>query len=528
MRAAAHHSRTAYGTPPEGPRAPCATAPLHEHRTAQPAPLVLSARSGNRDRVHAACPEALALGIRPGMSLTRARALVEPLTVIPATPADDARRLEALGLRLLETFSPHIGVDPPDGLLLETTGVDHLFGGETALMEALERYLRDLGLTPRLALADTPAAARALARHGARTCTIAPAGTTRTHLAPLPLEALRLPETIRDGLLTLGFERIGDLLKRPRAPLARRFGPVISLRLDQALGDVDEPFRPLRARETPQARMAFAEPVGTGESIAAAANLLARSLCHTLQNRGLGGRVFDLFCHRVDHRVVSLRIRTSTALHDPARLARLFRERIDTLDPGFGIETMILRATATLPLAPARQTTTDDGDEGSPASVRDLSPLVDILVNRLGGQRVYTLRSVESDVPERSVVRIPVLSRSDRDPPPGSGAGTGTAPPWPRPVRLLTPPESIDALALLPDRPPRAFTWRGTRYRVVCADGPERIFGEWWKRPAEQDAVRDYFRLETDTGERYWVYRLGDGENPDTGSGRWFLQGFFA
>jgi protein ImuB len=71
------------------------------------------------------------------------------------------------------------------------------------------------------------------------------------------------------------------------------------------------------------------------------------------------------------------------------------------------------------------------------------------------------------------------------------------------------------------------FTWRGVRHRVSRADGPERIFGEWWKHDAEATAVRDYFRVENDAGERFWIYRAGHGEDGATGSHRWFLHGVF-
>jgi protein ImuB len=58
-------------------------------------------------------------------------------------------------------------------------------------------------------------------------------------------------------------------------------------------------------------------------------------------------------------------------------------------------------------------------------------------------------------------------------------------------LRLLRPAERIETVALLPDHPPVAFTWRGIRHRVRRADGPERVFGEWWKGDAELVAVRD-------------------------------------
>jgi protein ImuB len=106
-------------------------------------------------------------------------------------------------------------------------------------------------------------------------------------------------------------------------------------------------------------------------------------------------------------------------------------------------------------------------------------------------------------------------------------ASAGWSQKWPRPSRLLSPPEIIDTVALLPDHPPVSFTWRGIRRRVKRADGPERIFGEWWKRDAELEAVRDYFRVEDETGERFWLYRSGNGEDVGAGSHKWFLHGIF-
>jgi protein ImuB len=99
-------------------------------------------------------------------------------------------------------------------------------------------------------------------------------------------------------------------------------------------------------------------------------------------------------------------------------------------------------------------------------------------------------------VPERSVQRIT---------PTAPDTGEAWPDPWPRPARLLPRPEPIETLALLPDHPPVSFTWRGIRRRVKCADGPERVFGEWWKRDAELSAVRDYFRVEDEAGERFWI-----------------------
>jgi protein ImuB len=96
-----------------------------------------------------------------------------------------------------------------------------------------------------------------------------------------------------------------------------------------------------------------------------------------------------------------------------------------------------------------------------------------------------------------------------------------------RPQRMFRKPEPILALAGLPDHPPRAFTWRGQRYSVALADGPERVRGEWWRSDNEKGKVRDYFILEVENGERFWVFRAGDGQHEGTGSLNWYLHGKF-
>ena len=92
---------------------------------------------------------------------------------------------------------------------------------------------------------------------------------------------------------------------------------------------------------------------------------------------------------------------------------------------------------------------------------------------------------------------------------------------------MLPQPEPIETLALLPDHPPVWFTWRGIRRRVKRADGPERITGEWWRRTAEREAVRDYFHLEDEQDRRFWLFRRGDGRRSETGDLSWHMHGAF-
>jgi protein ImuB len=231
----------------------------------------------------------------------------------------------------------------------------------------------------------------------------------------------------------------------------------------------------------------------------------------TLERSGLAARVLTLIGERVDGVKQIVRIGTARATRDGAHLLRLMKPRIETIDPGFGIERIRLVADRVEPLGPQPIAGILTGEQAEP----DLVPLIDQLAGRLG-RRLYRIGAVESDVPERSVRRVGPL-----DAPAGW-------PQWPRPVRLLSPPERLDnVMALLPDQPPRRFTWRGRAYRVRQADGPERIHGEWWKRRAEAEAVRDYFQVEDEAGQRFWLFRRGDGEDPRSGDLSWYLHGVF-
>lgn len=477
------------------------------------APLMVVGREGSKRLVTAADAAAVALGVRVGMPAAKAQALVAGLTIRDADPEGDAEALERLALWVLQRIAPVVAADRPDGIVIDSTGADHLHGGEAAMLDGLLGRLAMSGIEARAAIADTWGAAHALARFAARPTVIAPPGHDTAIVAPLPIEALRLPPTMPGELRLLGFERIGDLLAQPRAPLALRFGPEIGRRLDEALGRAAEPIEPIRPAELVEARRVFAEPISAAETIARYIGKLVVTLCAALEEKGQGARRLDLVCQRVDNSAQAIRVGMAKPVRDVQRFTRLLCDKIETIDPAFGIEAMTLCATIAEPLD-ARQAVTSLIEESEP----DISDLIDTLANRVGERAIYRAAPVASDVPERSFCRIPALA-------PDTGAGWPDA--WPRPARLLLHPEPVETIALLPDHPPVSFTWRGVRRRVKRADGPERVFGEWWKRDAELAAVRDYFRVEDDAGERYWLYRAGDGEDAATGSQRWFIHGVF-
>lgn len=478
------------------------------------APLILTHRTGNRPEVFAANHVALAAGLRVGTAAAKAQALVPNLILKDAEPTADAAGLEKLALWALRHYSPIVAADPPDGLVIDATGAAHLHGSETAMLTGMVARLGSAGVTARATLADSWGAAHAFARAARQPVFVAPQGKSAEIILRLPIAALRIPAEMAASLKRLGFSRIGDLTDKPRAPLALRFGPELHRRLDQALGVLTEAIEPIRAPELIEVRRLFAEPIGAPETLARYTEKLVVSLCELLEAKGLGARRLDLLFHRVDSQMQAIRIGMATPVRSVKRLTRLLCDKLETIDPGFGVEIMSLCATLAEPFETKQVKTSLLSDDPE----TDISSLIDILTNRVGEARLYRFAPVASDVPERSVCRVaPAAPQTGQDWPEQ----------WPRPSRLLPTPEQIETVALLPDHPPVSFSWRGIRRRIKRADGPERVFGEWWKRDAELATVRDYFRVEDEAGERFWIYRAGDGEDAATGSHRWFLHGIF-
>ena len=472
---------------------------------------MLKGTDGRKRVVTAVDRAAAEQGLYIGMPLAKAQALVEGLAVHDAEPEADAEALEALARWALRRFSPIVAADAPNGLVIDITGAAHLNGGEDGVLTLLVEALKAEGITARAAVADTWGAAYAAARFLPRRTAVM--GTARDWLPALPLTALRLTRDVVSGLSLLGFETIADLLAQPRAPLVRRFGLDLARRLDQAFGHAHEPIDPVRLPDVTQIERVFAEPIGAPETIARYTGKLTEALCDALEGKGMGARQLDLVFYRTDNRIEAVRVAMARPVRDVHRLTRLLCDQIETVDPGFGIERMRLVATEAEPLV-LTQTGTDDATHEP-----DLSALIDTLRNRIGAARIFGLQPVESDVPERSVARADALE---------DGAGRGWPAHWPRPVRLFRTPETVTTLSLLPDYPPKAFIWRGVRHTVTRADGPERIFGEWWKREAETEALRDYFHVEVEDGRRFWLFRTGDGETRDPEKQKWFVHGVFS
>ncbi len=426
----------------------------------------------------------------------------------------------------------------PDGILLDITGCAHLFGGEAALCRDLVERLARQGLQASVAVADTVGCAWAIARYGR--APIVAKGAVREALSPLPLAALRIDTETVAALAQAGLKRIADVLDRPRAPLAARYGQNFIRRIDQALGREDESISPRLPLPAAIAERRFPDPIGREEDVLGTIEHLAHELDRVLERRGEGARLMQVALFRADGKVHRLELGTAAPLRDPARVRRLFADRLavlgDACDPGFGFDMLRLSALVTERLDPQQTGLSGDSDDAA-----DLAHLIDRLGARFGLRRVSRLQPGDTHIPEFAVAAVPAHALSSLPPPlrgaypppqpsPARGEGEQDSLAPARPIRLFQRPEPIDAIAEVPDGPPVRFRWRRVLHEVAHVEGPERIAMEWWRDAQGNALTRDYFRVESKEGARVWLYREGlfgrEIKEPDKPT--WYLHGLFA
>lgn len=495
---------------------------------------MISHRDNNTQRIAALDERAEALRLKRGMGIADARAMHPSIDVVEADPEADRRLLEGLA-DWCDRYTPLVAIDGEDGLFLDVTGCTHLFGGERAMQdEILTRFFQQ-GFDVRAGLASTPGAAWAAARfHGNR---IVAGGEEEALLAPLPLSALRIAPETRALLESVGLRTAGAVMAAPRAPLARRFGATLLLRLDQALGRLDEAVSPRLPVAPLSVERHLAEPVMLTDDIERLISRLAVALKTDLERRGEGARTLALFLFRVDGAVSRIAVGTSRPMREPRLIQRLFHERLTALeqniDAGFGFDLVRLSvlSAATFDLVQGDLTGEADDDDA------DIALFADRVRARLGEAAVLKPVVVESHLPERAVKSVPFAEAPQRRAPAAGRTVPRTAPPmtiYPpeRPVRLFRSPEPIEVPATeIPEGPPMNFRWRRALYRVARAEGPERIAAEWWRQlPGEEEApTRDYYRIEDSEGRRYWLYRQGlYSSAPQAAPPRWYMHGVFA
>lgn len=454
-------------------------------------PFAITLKSNNTERIYCLNETAERLGLTRGMSFADARAFCPDLISQPARPDLDARFLATLR-RWATHYCPWVGRDGVDGLVLDVTGSTHLWGGEAEMLADIQSRAMRAGLTLRLGCAETRGAAWAYAHYGAG----------EEALTDLPVAALRLEDTTVTALQRLGLRSIGDLAEAARAPLARRFGPDLLLRLDQAMGSIPEPVMPESEPPSFATRISLPEPVGLTEDVMGLTARLLTPLCDKLNRHEMGARRLTLTLRRVDQGSQQVELRLAAPMRDPHRILPLFERGVEDVDAGFGIDQIRLEATQVEPL-PVQQI---GSAQTSPDQLNDL---ITRIGTRIGLDNVQRFLPADSHIPERSFAIAPAAFST-----PDSA--------WsylrPRPLHLF-PPEPIAGYSA---EPPVRFRWRRMSLTTGRAIGPERIAPEWWlPDEAWRSGVRDYWRIETREGRRLWLYHTP--QNPG-----WFVQGEFA
>lgn len=470
-------------------------------------PFVLVAPVKNKIIVTASSAPAEQQGVFAGVAAADARAAVAGLMVINDTPGKAAKLLRLLGLWCIR-YTPVVAIDLPDGLILNLSGCAHLWIDERGYLKEIVLKLRNAGFDARAAIADTPGAAWAISRFG-KTSPIVESGLQIQALAALPPAALRLEPDVLERLHKLGFRTIGNLISIPASVLRRRFGNMLLLRMDQALGKKEEELVPLVPPVPYVERLPSLEPIRTALGIEIAIEKLLSALCIRLKTEGKGLRKAVLKCHRIDGRKVQIGITTNRGSQNLQHLHKLFKLQIAKIEPALGIDLFVLEALKIVDVDTVQEQLWAETKGLEDAA---LAELLDRVAGKIGAAAIGRYLPAEHYWPEKSVK----LAVSLQEEP-------GTT--WPvqmRPIRLLTVPERIQVMALVPDNPPKMFMYKNKRHNIIKADGPERIGREWWRDGGEH---RDYYAVEDSDGQRYWVFRSGpyNGNSP-----AWYLHGYFS
>ncbi|WP_207424578.1 Y-family DNA polymerase [Desertivirga brevis] len=472
-------------------------------------PFVFATSIQNRKVITAVNSIAEADGIHTGMPVADARAMVPVLEVFDDKVDRNVKLLKAIGEWCIR-YSPIVAINAPDNLVLDVTGCTHLWGGESQYLHELISRFKSRGYYIQTALADTVGAAWAMAHFGLNGSVIE-SGKQAEALLPLPPTALRLEMEVLERLHKLGLYQVRNFVSMPRSVLRRRFGEGILQRLSQALGTEEEPLSPIHIIEPYQERLPCLEPIHTVSGIEIAIQKLLDVLCQRLYKESKGIRKAVLRCYRIDGRIEQVAIGTNKATHHIPHLFKLFQIKISSIEPALGIELFVIEATKVEEISPSQEAL---WLENAGQNMEEVSELLDRLSARIGAECIHRYFPEEHFWPERSIK----LAVSIIDKPTAI---------WPtdryRPTLLLSKPEKIEVSAPIPDYPPMTFRYKDKLHYVKKSDGPERIEREWWLDPGEH---RDYYQVEDQEGNRYWLFRSG--HYSDTATSDWYIHGFFA
>ena len=452
------------------------------NRTDADAPLALLSGTPQRRVLQAVNPAARALGLKPGQSLIAAQAMSRAFTTAEYDLALIERWQQFLAAWAYG-FSSQVSLHYPRCLLLEVHSSLALFGPWPRLEARLREELRALGFGHRITLAPNPAAARVLANvHDG----LAVTDTDSLYhvLESLPVERLGLPRDVASAFARMGLRTLKQILALPRDGLARRFCAETLRHLDTLIG-----HRPLalefhRPPDLFDARIELNFEVESHQALLFPLRRLTADLAAYLAGRDSGVQRFTL---HLEHRQLAdsqVPVGLLSAERDPAMLFELTRGRLEHLQLPAPVLAVRLIARELPTFVPEHRELFDE----RPQQSLPWEQLRERLRARLGDDAVQGLAAHADHRPECAWQSQPVTRNalpSDITPRPG----------W-----LLAEPKPLHEASL----------------RVLA--GPERIESGWWDGG---DVRRDYYLVETRTGQRGWAFRSTDG-------GPLLLHGWFA
>ena len=479
---------------------------LHsEQPETKPVPIVLFDESGSQARIVTASAEARRHSIRQGMSLAEAQALRESALFLPHDIHADTESLRALA-EICYRYSPLVGFERSNDahcLMLDITGCAHLHGDESGLARHLVVDLAECGYFAHVAVASTIGAAWAIARFGHG------AGKDR-RLRSLPVEALRIPDRLIPRLHEFDLRTIGQLSALPRASLPSRFGTILIERLDQLYGRCDELLTPAPRPEPVIAEWTTGEAICHRNAIGYVCTDLLTEVLETLRSRNRSLLCLEVSLVSETAEPIILQIRLTRPNDSLPHLLKLLELKLETQPVPEWLHTIRLEASETA----VQQTRQRDlfTRQESLVDAGAVQRLTDRLAARLGSDSVVRSQRLPEAVPEQAVRYVP-LSEAMPDTPSPDDCMAATS----RPLVLLTKPEPVRVTASEPGSPPEHFWWNRQSYSVAYSTRVERIASAWWQD--DGSIHRDYYRVETVTGARFWLFR--DRRN------NWFLHGVF-
>ncbi|MGE0081536.1 MAG: DNA polymerase Y family protein [Thiohalomonadaceae bacterium] len=453
-------------------------------------PLLVSDAHGARQWVHARNRAAAAAGVRPGMALGAAQALLQTHRTLPRDEAAERAALERLAAWAGQ-FTSTVSLVPPQDLLLEIGGSLLLFGGLKALCTRVLEGAGDLGYRAAVGLAPVPLAAVLLARAGRGTPVLEKSALPAA-LGDLPVERLGLAEAQVAALRGMGLRRLADCLRLPRSGLARRLGPDTLAHLLRLLGELPDPRPAYVPPPRFESRLVLPAEVENTEALLFAARRQLLELGGFLRARGAGVSQLDLSLGHRGRLPSRLTIGLLSPSRDAGHLLTLLRTRLEQFTLPAPVDELVLCADGLSPLADEDRPLF--GEE--PRVQAQGEQLLEKLRARLGAEAVHGCEVVAEHRPERAWRRCDPGCAAETD------AVFGRRPLW-----LLDTPEPLEELDGQP--------CRGGKLHLLS--GPERIEAGWWNA----SVTRDYFVAEDTRHAHFWIFR----EHRER---RWFLHGVFS